>query len=563
MFVRHRFRRYGLARVFYEVCVVSLFVLQGPDKGRHYDLPHNELVLLGRASDIVPLTDPTVSRRHAHLEKRGEAWFLCDETSANGVFVNGVRVTGEVQVKAGDQIRMGETLLVVGSPTRSVNLGDITSLGSSDDSAIISTVPSNDDSVILAAPEPSAAAMAHFRVLLQMATAIANIFDRDQLLNKVLDLVFEQLRADRAFIGLVDADSHKVVPTVVRYREVNATKISISQTIIQHVLSKDEGVLSSNAMTDERFSKGKSVHSMSIRSAICVPIKGRERTLGVIHIDTMVANYSYTQDQLRLLTAIGLQTGLAMENNRLYQESVRRERLAAAGETVASLSHSIKNILQGIRGGADVVELGLRKDSLGEVKKGWGILQRNLDKVHTLTMNMLAYSKPRQPSYELTHLPHVLGECLELVRNGAAERRVTLLNEINATQPPVPVDPDGIHQAVLNLLVNAIDAAESNHGVVTLSADYDPVGQQAIIEVQDNGTGIKPAELEHIFQPFYSTKGQRGTGLGLAVTRKIIQEHEGQIEVDSKLGQGTTFRIRLPLTHQGLHDPGATHGAGA
>ncbi len=543
--------------------MVRLIVLQGPDKGRQYDLPDNEPVVLGRASDIVPLTDLTVSRRHAHLEKKTEGWFLRDITSANGVFINGVRVTEDTKVKVGDQIRMGETLLVFGSPARSVNVADLTTPGGPDDSAIISTVPSNDDSVILAAPEPSAAAMAHFRVLLQMATAIASIFDRDQLLNKVMDLVFEQpqLRADRGFIALLDEKTNKVIPVVVRYRDEQEGKISVSQTIITHVLSKDEGVLSSNAMTDQRFSKGKSVHSLMIRSAICVPIKGREKTLGVIHLDSMVSNYSYTQDQLRLLTAIGQQTGVALENNRLYLESVQRERLAATGQTVASLSHSIKNILQGIRGGADVVEIGLKKDSIGDVKKGWGILQRNLDKVQTLTMNMLAYSKPRQPAYELTQLPYVLNECLELVRAQADERKVTLLTEVNSAQPPVPIDADGIHQAVLNLLINAIDAVEPNHGVVTLNSDYDPVAQEALIEVQDNGVGIKAEDMDRIFVPFFSSKGQRGTGLGLAVTKKIIDEHMGRIEITSKVGQGTTFRIRLPVGREQMEDPGATHGA--
>jgi signal transduction histidine kinase len=541
--------------------MVALFVLQGPDKGRQYDLPNNEPVVLGRASDIAPLTDVTVSRRHAHLEKRADGWYLRDDRSANGVFINGVRVTEDAKVKVGDQIRMGETLMVFGSPTRTVNLADITTpSGNPDDSAIISTAPSNDDSVILAAPEPSAAAMAHFRVLLKLTTAIANIFDREQLLSTVMDLVFKQLGADRGFIGLID-DAHKITPVVVRYREEQEAKISISQTIISHVLSKDEGVLSSNAMTDQRFSKGKSVHSLAIRSAICVPIKGREKTLGVIHIDTMVANYSYTMDQLRLLVAIGLQTGLALDNTRLYQQSVQRERLAATGQTVASLSHSVKNILQGMRGGADVVEIGLRKDSLVEVKKGWGILQRNLDKVQTLTMNMLAFSKPRVPSYELTSLPHVLQECLELVNKAAKDRKVTLLKEVDSGQPPVPIDADGIHQAVLNLLMNAIDACEPSRGVVTLNSHYDPVAQETTIEVQDNGMGIKPEDMEHIFQVFYSTKGQRGTGLGLAVTKKIIEEHGGTIQVLSKPDHGSTFRIRLPGSQQNMPDPGQTHGA--
>jgi two-component system, NtrC family, sensor kinase len=260
-----------------------------------------------------------------------------------------------------------------------------------------------------------------------------------------------------------------------------------------------------------------------------------------------VKNYTYSPDQLRLLTAIGQLTGMAIENSRLYQENVRRERLAAAGETVASLSHSIKNVLQGMRGGADVVETALRKNSLEEAKVGWKMLERNLDRVSTFTMNMLAFSKSRQPTLELNHLPHILNESMELVKKAAADKQVTILPEISTTQPPIPIDADGIHQALLNLLVNAIDAVEPVHGVVTLSSAYDPMMQTAVIEVQDNGVGIAPRDQKRIFEPFFSTKGQKGTGLGLAVTKKIVEEHRGTVELESKVGQGTTFRLRLPL----------------
>ncbi len=544
--------------------MLTLYVLQGPDKGRRFDMPTDEVISLGRSSEHVPLTDVTVSRRHAHLEHTRSGWMLWEEGSSNGVFINGIRVNKAAKVKIGDQIRLGSTLLVFGSPNQAVTVSsnesvDVKGQTKPGDSAIVSTTLS-DDSVILAAPEPSAAAMVHFRVLLQVSTALSAIFDVDQILNKVMDIVFEQLRADRGFIALVeDEEGRKVNPRVVRFKdEEQVTKIAVSNTIIQHVIARKEGVLSSDAMTDARFSKGKSVHNLSIRSAICVPIPGRERILGVIDIDSLVANFTYTRDQLRLLTAIGQLTGMAMENTRLYQENVQRERLAAAGETVATLSHSIKNILQGMRGGADVVEAALRKNNMDEAKVGWKMLERNLDKVGVFTMNMLAYSKVRKPTLEMNHLPHILNECMELIKKTAADKQVTILPEISTTQPPIPVDADGVHQAVLNLLVNAIDAVDPQRGVVTLSSAFDPVSQMAVIEVQDNGKGIAERDQQKIFEPFFSTKGQRGTGLGLAVTKKIVEEHHGLIEVTSKIGQGTTFRLKFPLS--GGMQADQTHG---
>src|SRR5207253_3142072 len=157
-------------------------------------------------------------------------------------------------------------------------------------------------------------------------------------------------------------------------------------------------------------------------SALCVPIKARKldekqasEVLGVIYIDSSVRNYTYAPDQLRLLTAIGLQAGLAIQNAKLYQAGLAAERLAAVGETAAALSHSIKNILQALRGGADVVEMGLKATNINQATKGWRIVERNLDKIYNLTMNLLSYSKPREPMLEPVNPRKLIDECLELV----------------------------------------------------------------------------------------------------------------------------------------------------
>ncbi len=208
-------------------------------------------------------------------------------------------------------------------------------------------------------------------------------------------------------------------------------KIHASRTIINHVLSNGEGVLSSNAMADRRFSKGKSVHSLGIRSALCVPIKARkfagknlDETIGVIYIDSSVRNYTYSPDQLRLLTAIGLQAGMAISNAKLFQSGLQAERLAAVGETTAALSHSIKNILQALRGGADVVEMGLKASNVPQATKGWRIVDRNLEKIYNLTMNLLAYSRPREPKVEHINPKAVIDDCLELISAAANEKGV-------------------------------------------------------------------------------------------------------------------------------------------
>jgi signal transduction histidine kinase len=577
-------------------------VLQGPDKGRRFELP-DAPALVGRESRQLPLSDNTVSRRHAELTPADEGWILRDLGSSNGTYINGLRVTNRYQLKLGDQIRVGRTLMVFGAQpgvTRAKG-GDVALSGEEAgmDAAIMHTVPSNDDSMVLAVPEPAAAAMSNLKILYQLGAALGSSFDIQQVLEVVMDLVFEHVKADRGIILLKDERTDEIIPRVVRKRKEaeeepkkspddtdgpikvegqpssssssgngdEESKIHASRTIINHVINNGEGVLSSNAMTDKRFNAGKSVHAMSIRSALCVPIKARklgakvagDEILGVIYIDSSAKNYTYAPDQLRLLTAIGLQAGLAIQNAKLYHTGLQAERMAAIGETTAALSHSIKNILQALRGGADVVEIGIRANNMVQVGKGWRVAERNLQKIYNLTMNLLAYSRPREPRFELVNPKALINECVELLAQSANEKRVMVVADVDRDHPAVPIDPDGMHQVLMNLLGNALDAVEAQRGLIRVVGRYDNENKAAIIEVIDNGVGIPTNMMKHLFELFHSTKGNRGTGLGLAVAKKIVDEHEGSITVKSAQGEGTTFTIRLPVYHN-VGDSSTTHG---
>lgn len=542
--------------------------------------------LLGRESRQLPLSDQTVSRRHCELHPHDGAWSLKDLGSANGTYVNGQRVTARYDLKLGDQIRIGRTLMVFGAqPGIHSTASSNVSLAGDDsmDSAIMQTVPSNEDSMVLAVPEPAAAAMSNLRILYQLSAALGTSFDTDHVLDIVMDLCFEHVKADRGIIFLFDEKRSELTPKVARIREeaqhskdkdaaakgvpVDSEKIHASRTIINHVIENGEGVLSSNAMADRRFSKGKSVHNLGIRSALCVPIKAKrlddregEEIVGVIYIDSSVKNYTYSSDQLRLLTAIGVQAGLAVQNARLYQAGLQAERMAAIGETTAALSHSIKNILQALRGGADVVEMGLKSANVPQAQKGWGIVDRNLGKIYSLTMNLLAYSRPREPNFELANLKKLVDECLELIASTANERGIMAVADVDRDMPPIPIDTHGLHQVLMNLLSNALDAVEPQHGLIKVSARFDMETKQAVLEVIDNGAGVPSSMMKHMFELFHSTKGNRGTGLGLAVAKKIVEEHEGSISVKSAAGEGTTFTVRLPAHQMAFSDSTQTHG---
>ncbi len=579
--------------------MLTLLVLQGPDRGKRFELPDRP-ALVGRERANVKLDDNTCSRKHAELRPSayGDRWTIRDLGSSNGTWLNGQRVyTQPQELKSGDQVRVGSTLLLFGvaagvsrESTGSVKLETVES---GMDSAIVASLPAaNDDSIVLAVPEPAAAAMANLKVLYRLSAALGSQFSTDQVLDVVLDLVFETVRADRAVALLYD-ENGELEPRVVRRRDGSVDepvdsdrppkveKIRASRTILNHVVRTGEGVVCSNAMTDRRFKAGSSVQNLGIRSAICCPIKVRrldtsleasgklgeespDEVLGVLYVDSSVQNYTYGVEQLRLLTAIGLQTGLALQNATLYRQGLRAERLAAVGETTAALSHSIKNILQALRGGANVVEMARKRRDWKQLDKGWGVVDRNMDRIFGLTMNLLAYSKPREPVRRLVNPRQTIDECVDLIATTAQTRGVMVVADVADDQPAVPLDTGGLHQALMNLLTNAVDAIaddgdETQAGLVKVSCRYDPEGKRTIISVTDNGPGIDPNVARHLFELFHSTKGNRGTGLGLPVARKIVEEHDGTLSVESRTGHGTTFEISLPAFEEQNDDPSHTH----
>ena len=557
--------------------MLILTIIQGPDKGRRFDLPDHEPQQIGRSSEALPLTDQTISRRHAEMTPDSGRWYLRDLGSSNGTYVNGVRVSEARLLHPGDQIRAGNTLLVFGddpSLSKKKKLSAVRLAGKGEiDVNVEHTVASNDDSMIMSSPDPRQSAEFQLSIIYELVNLIGTITDKQELYEKVMQVVFDYFDADRGFILVTETPGEEPEPVVVRRRhdsgqnqlEVDQRQnkpVTISRTIMRYVMKKGVGVLSSNAMADDRFAAGDSVQGYGIRSAMCVPIKYKDRFYGIIQVDSKIANYTYTEDQLTLLTAIGVQTGLALANLRLVEHRLRSERLAGVGQTVASLSHSIKNILQGLRGGADVVELGLRKQNMGVVNGGWEIVSRNLERIYELTMNMLAYSKQRRPEIELENLLPQLEEVMALVGKQYETKKVALISDFAADMPPVPIDGGAIHQAVLNLLSNALDAVEPENGIVTLRCELNEDADRVVLSVADNGMGINPKNRQRLFEPFHSTKGLKGTGLGLVVTKKVVDEHGGSIEVESTKGQGTTFTIQLPLQLGSAPASADTHGPG-
>lgn len=543
----------------------SLFVIQGFNKGARYDLAaHEGAVTIGRESgNLVRLDDNEVSRRHAEIRRVGQGFVVGDLKSSNGTYLNNRKVE-RAELSSGDQIQIGRTILVYSKDDAIPSAGtvDIVPPDAHEASRIVRAIREDEDEIGLFSPDDTqnrwlARARSNVQVMYRTAMAVSHTLDIDELLGRVLQLVFEWVGADRGCVMLLDSETQQLKTKARRDRKVgDTTSMAISRTILDYVLDRGEGVLTSDAQDDDRFSSGNSVLRSGIREAICVPMKGRYGTVGVIYVDTMVpltesietGQRRFSDEHLKLMIAIAHQAALAVEDTTYYSAMVQSERLAGVGQTIATLSHHIKNILQGIRGGSYLVEMGLENEDLAVLRKGWDIVTRNQNKISSLVMDMLSFSKEREPDPVPSDLAALVTDIVETVQQRADESGTTIRWSPPDDLPWLIFDPDGISRAVLNVVSNALDAVENRPDpFVEIRVSADREAKLVRIVISDNGQGMDAETLATVFNLFVSTKGSRGTGLGLTVSRKILREHGGDIRATSVPGEGSTFTLEFPL----------------
>jgi signal transduction histidine kinase len=233
---------------------------------------------------------------------------------------------------------------------------------------------------------------------------------------------------------------------------------------------------------------------------------------------------------------------------------VEAERLAAVGQTVAGLAHAIKNVAGGLKGGTFVLEKGIELNNKKYLLQGWDMVRGNVGRISNMALDLLNYTKEREPDYQLDDPNRPAQEVFELMLLHAREHGVSLELDLNEDLPQVWFDREGIHRCLLNLVTNAIDACTDisfspGDGKVILRSRKTE-DWAAEYQVLDNGCGMDEENRAKVFQSFFSTKGSKGTGLGLMITKKIIDEHGGVIEYESEREKGTKFVIRLPKSNQ-------------
>jgi histidine kinase len=222
--------------------------------------------------------------------------------------------------------------------------------------------------------------------------------------------------------------------------------------------------------------------------------------------------------------------------------------LTMLGETIAGMSHSIKNILCGLEGGVYLIDSGLQRGKDDRVHTGWAMVKKNVAKVSELVKGILYASKEREPEFQECDPGQLLAEVCDLYEATAHSDGIQIVRQFQVEMGSCLLDPAGIHTALSNLVSNAVEACRASDAAgrsIRVSGRYE--SSVLLMEVTDNGHGMPKEVKRRLFNRFYSTKGSKGTGLGLVITRKVIEEHGGTIRVESEPDRGTSFFIEIPL----------------
>jgi signal transduction histidine kinase len=392
--------------------------------------------------------------------------------------------------------------------------------------------------------------------LYRVTRLVAHITDLHRLLEKIMEEGKKVVNAEASSLMLYDEEADELffeVALGAKGEAVKTIRLKSGVGVAGHAAKTRKSIVVNNVGADKRHFKAADEKTQFVtRNIIATPMLRKGKLIGVLEVLNKGKGEAFTESDERVLEFFAAQAAIAIENARLIQANVQAERLAAVGQAVAGISHYVKNILAGMKGSTSLIEHGLGQSNFDLIRQSWPIFQRSNQKISALVHDMLTYSKSRKPEMAVTDLNKMCEEIAALCQSTADQYGVALAVALDSKMPICLCDADKIHDAVLNLVTNAIDATSEKvsgaaRGKVEIATDFRKKASRIALKISDNGPGIPPAIQKKIFDPFFSTKGSKGTGLGLAVARKVIEEHGGILTLQSAEGKGSTFTIVVPF----------------
>ena len=348
--------------------------------------------------------------------------------------------------------------------------------------------------------------------------------------------------------------SHNIDTSFNTMAKLMVYSLSDTKEVVVSCAKEKRSIIIKDAVNDTRVTQEFRI-SLGVDEFVCVPLIAKNETIGVIVADNIYTGEPISDDRVNMLTMFVNQASLAIENAETYkrledkinqltetqQRLIRSEKLAAIGSMSSYVAHEIRNPLVTIGGFAKTLSRFTFTDA--KIKVNIDIIIEEVKRLEKILNNITDFGKPSKPEKIDAQICEIMENTCLLMDNYFQEKHITLQKKYETGMPEVPVDPTQIKQVFLNILMNAVESMPDGG---KLDVNIESVDESIRIYIIDTGKGIQQGVLQNIYDPFFTTKPS-GTGVGLSVSLKIIEDHGGTIDAISEQEKGTTMLLTLPI----------------
>lgn len=382
--------------------------------------------------------------------------------------------------------------------------------------------------------------------LIEATKNVNSTIEIDKLLGVILETARKSVNADRGTVYLIDDFKGELWSKVAQGADMVEIHLPIGKGLAGSVAQSGEVINLANAYEDSRFNpeidRETGYHT---KSMLTMPMKDKDgKIVGVFQMLNKVTGAAFTEEDVEFLDALSAGASIAIQNAKMAQEIVKSERLSSIGQMASAIIHDIKNPMNTIRVYAQVMK---KKSGNEEAVKLADEMIRQVDRLVNMLQEILDFSRGvSATNFEEIPLGDVMEVILAFIEKDLVKHKVELVRDLRYTGPVV-MDSDKMTRVFYNIASNARDAMP-NGGQLTVRTDLRD--SEVYFEFTDTGNGMPEEVKRRIFEPFVTHGKKHGTGLGMAIVKKVLEDHKGRIEIDSELGKGTTLRFIIPVKLQ-------------
>ncbi|HOV99171.1 MAG TPA: ATP-binding protein [Bacteroidota bacterium] len=405
-----------------------------------------------------------------------------------------------------------------------------------------------DDTIVKSLEEQRRAIESQFlrlHKLIDASKVINSTLNLDKLLVLILNTAAQSIGADRGTLYLVDDVKKELWSKVLQGENMVEIRLPIGKGIAGYVAETGETINIPDAYIDPRFNPEVDKQTgYRTKNMLCTPMKNKDgKIIGVFQLLNKLDG-EFDQEDIEFIDALSAHAAVAIENARLAQEMIQNERLSAVGRMASVIIHDIKNPMATLRVYAQVMK---KKSGNEEAAKLADEMIRQVDRFVNMAQEILDFSRGVSASnFQILDFEKVIDDVLDFIEKDFEKNNVKLIRQTEF-KGKVNFDQDKITRVFYNIASNARDAMPEG-GTLTVSTRQD--GPNVRIEFKDTGTGMPEEVKKRIFEPFMTYGKKHGTGLGMSIVKKVIDDHKGTIEIESEQGKGTSIIIKLPIEAQ-------------